>query len=229
MGTLRKNNWIKYDTWNIATAISTFFYILNKIWQYLHLFDILNKCYSYYFFMGLIFADILAIIIAIFSVLFITLEFYVGIIGRIKGAPFVASKPNRIQTMIELANICKDMRVVDLGSGDGSIVIAAARAGAIASGVEMNPFLIPYSRWRARRAGVQERTTFVRGEIKDFPLHDADVVFLYLLPNLLRNISKKLSSELKPDAYVISNAFPIPEWTPVQEKNGVFVYRIEKT
>ena len=178
--------------------------------------------------MGIIFAAILAIIIALFSILFITLEFYVGIVGRIKGAPFVASKPDRIRTMVALANIREGMRAIDLGSGDGSIVIATARLGAIATGVEMNPFLIPYSRWRARRAGVHERTTFIHGEIKNVPLHDADVIFVYLLPNLLARISKKLSSELKTGAHVISNGFPINGWTPVQKKDGVFLYRIEK-
>ena len=178
--------------------------------------------------MGLILAAVLAIIIAIFSALFITLEFYVGIIGRLKGAPFVASRPGRIRTMTELACIKEGMRVVDLGSGDGSIVIEAARAGATATGIEMNPFLIPYSRWRARRAEVRGRTLFIRGEIKDFPLHDIDVVFLYLLPGLLSKISEKLSRELKHGAIVISNAFPIPGWTPTQNKDSVFLYRIEK-
>lgn len=176
--------------------------------------------------MGLILAAFLAIILGIFSVLFITLEFYVGVIGYIKGAPFVASKPERIKTMIDLANIKQGMRVVDLGSGDGSILIAAARRGAYAVGIEMNPFLIPYSRWRARRAGMQDRTMFIRGDIKDYPLRDVDVVFLYLLPSLLSKISTKLSSELKPNALVISNGFPILSWTPIGEKNGVFLYRI---
>ena len=176
--------------------------------------------------MGLILAALFAIILGIFSILFITLEFYVGIIGRLKGAPFVASRPERIKTMIDLANLKEGMRVVDLGSGDGSILIAAAHRGAIATGVEMNPFLIPYSQWRARRAGVSSRTTFIRGEIKNHPIHDADVVFLYLLPSLLSKINVKLSSELKPGACVISNAFPIANWTPVMEKNGVFLYRI---
>ena len=176
--------------------------------------------------MGLVFAAILAIVIAIFSVLFITLEFYVGIIGRIKGAPFVASKPERIRTMVALAHIKEGTRVADLGSGDGSIVIEAARAGAIATGIEMNPFLIPYSRWRAKRAHVQGRATFIKGDIRAFPLHHTDVVFLYLLPGLLSKISGKLSLELKHGAIVISNAFPIPGWAPAEEKNGVFLYRI---
>ena len=178
--------------------------------------------------MGLIFADILAIIVAIFSILFITLEIYVGIIGRLRGAPFVRSAPERIRTMIELAGITKGMRVVDLGSGDGSIVIGAARFGAIATGIEMNPFLVPYSRWRARRACVQDRTAFIRSDIMNYSLCDTDVVFVYLLPGLLSRMRAKLIMELKPGSRVISNGFPIQDWTPVKEKDGVFLYRIEK-
>ena len=174
--------------------------------------------------MGLILAAILAIVIAVFSVLFITLEIYVGIIGRLKGAPFVRSKPERIRTMIELAGITKDMHVVDLGSGDGSIVIEAARAGANATGVEMNPFLIPYSRWRAARARVQDRTTFIRSDIMNYSLCDTDAVFVYLLPGLLSRMRAKLSQELKPGSRVISNGFPIQDWTPTKEKNDVFLY-----
>ena len=177
--------------------------------------------------MGLIFAAILAIIIAIFSILFITLEFYVGIIGRIKGAPFVRSKPERIRTMIELASITKDTRVVDLGSGDGSIVIEAARFGAIATGIEMNPFLIPYSRWRARRACVQDRTAFIRSDIMHYSLRDTDTVFVYLLPGVLSRMRAKLILELKPGSRIISNGFRIPDWTPIQEKDSVFLYEIK--
>lgn len=177
--------------------------------------------------LGLIFASILAIIIAIFSVLFIVLEYYVGVIGYIKGAPFVPSKPGRISTMIELANIKEGMTAVDLGSGDGSIVIACAQRGARATGIEMNPFLIPYSRWRAKRAHVQKNTTFIRGEIQDYSLAHTDIVFVYLLPDLLSRISGKLSSQLPRGAIVISNAFPIPGWKPTEEKNNVFLYKIE--
>lgn len=176
--------------------------------------------------MGLILAALFAIILGIFSVFFITLEIYVGIIGRLKGAPFVASRPRQIAGMIDLADIKEGMRVVDLGSGDGSILIAAAQRGAIATGVEMNPFLVPYSRWRARRAGLQDRITFVRGNIKDCPIGDMDVVFLYLLPSLLAKINAKLSSELKPGARVISNGFPIANWTPILCKDGIFLYRV---
>lgn len=174
--------------------------------------------------MGIILAAILAIILAIFSVLFIALEYYVGVIGCIKGAPFVASKPGRIKTMIELADLKEGMAVVDLGSGDGSIVIAAAQQGARATGIEMNPFLIPYSRWRARRGRVESRTTFIRDDIRNYPLGDIDVVFLYLLPPLLVKIKSKLLSELKPGSFIISNAFPVPGLAPHKEKDGVFLY-----
>ncbi|MDP3770028.1 MAG: methyltransferase domain-containing protein [bacterium] len=173
-----------------------------------------------------IFAAIISVLLALFAIAFFLLELYVGVIGDLKGAPFVPSKPNRVKTMIELANITQGTRVIDLGSGDGSILIKAAMAGAIATGIEINPFLIPYSRWRARRAGVQHSVTVIRGEINNFPIDQADVIFLYLLPKFLVKLKSKLAAELKPGALVISNAFPVPGWTPIQEKNGVFLYQI---
>lgn len=177
--------------------------------------------------MLLIFAAIISVLLTLFAIVFFILELYVGVIGSFKGAPYVPSKPHRIKTMIDLADITRGTKVIDLGSGDGSILIEAARRGAIASGVEMNPFLVPYSRWRAKRAGLQNRVTIIKGDINNFPIDHADVVFLYLLTRFLVKLKPKLTAELKSGTRVVSNGFEIPGWTPIQEKNGVFLYKIE--
>ena len=176
--------------------------------------------------MMLILAAILSVILTLFAITFLILEIYVGIIGNLKGAPFVPSKPSPIKTMVELAGVTLGTRVVDLGSGDGSILIEAARNGAVATGIEMNPFLIPYSRWRVKRAGMQDCVTVIRGNISDFPIQDMQVVFVYLLPKFLAKLKPRFASELKPGTRIVSNAFPIPGWTPVQKQNGVFLYQI---
>jgi tRNA A58 N-methylase Trm61 len=167
-----------------------------------------------------------AVFAALFGVLFIILEMYVGIIGYYKGAPFVRSKKDRIRTMIELARIRPGMRAVDLGSGDGSIVIEAAKQGSIAVGVEFNPFLVWYARFRARRAGVADRVTIIKGDLFVYPLDNADVLFLYLLPRTLVSLAPKLKTELKPKARIISNAFAFPDWKPIEERNDVRVYSL---
>ena len=176
--------------------------------------------------MSLIGIALLAIILAIAGAFFLTLEIYVGVIGHFKGAPFVRSRKDRIATMIELARIGPGMRVVDLGSGDGSILIAAAKQGAIAAGVEFNPFLVAYSRFRARRAGVGNKVHIIKGDLFNYPLAQTDIVFLYLLPKTLRTLESKLRKELKPSARIISNAFLLADRTPIEEKNDVRVYRI---
>lgn len=176
--------------------------------------------------MLLIFVTIVSALLTLFAIVFFIFELYVGVIGSFKGAPFVPSKPHRIKTMIELANIIPGTKIIDLGSGDGAILIEAARSGAMATGVEMNPFLIPYSRWRARRAGVQNRVTIIKGDISNFSIGHADVIFLYLLTKSLVKLKAKLAAELKPGTRVVSNGFEIPGWTPVQEKDGVFLYVI---
>ena len=161
---------------------------------------------------------------ALFGVFFIILEIYVGIIGHYKGAPFVRSKKDRIRAMMELARITPDMRVVDLGSGDGSILIEAAKHGAVATGVEFNPFLVRYSQWRVRRAGVGDRVTVIKGNLFAYSLRDTDVLFLYLLPKTLKDLAPRLKKELKPEARIISNGFLVSDWEVAEEKNNVRLY-----
>ncbi|TSC76171.1 MAG: hypothetical protein G01um101433_800 [Parcubacteria group bacterium Gr01-1014_33] len=159
-----------------------------------------------------------------FATLFLAVEAYVVIIGDLKGAPFVRSRKKRIETMILRADISPEKIAVDLGAGDGSIVIAAALAGAHAVGIEINPFLALWARFRIRRRGLANRARIIRGNLFSYPLNGADVVFLYLLPKILPRLKEKCERELKPGARIISNAFPIEGWTPVEVKDKVFVY-----
>lgn len=151
--------------------------------------------------------------------------FFSMIVGQLKGAPFVPSKPKRIAAMIELADIKKGDRVCDLGSGNGAVLFAAARRGAVGIGVEFNPFLVWFSRLRAQWMGLGDKVSFVRQNLHTYPLSDADVVFLYLWPSTITALREKLMRELKPGARVISNAFAIPEWKPTAERDGVFLYQ----
>ncbi len=125
---------------------------------------------------------------------------------------------------MELGKIKEGTRVADLGSGDGAIIIEAARRGAVAVGIEFNPFLVRYSRWRAKHRKLSSRITIIQGDFMEHSLGDTDVVFLYLLPKTLIKMSEKLRVELPHDARVVSNTFALPGWSPTKEKNGVFLY-----
>ena len=95
----------------------------------------------------------------------------------------MATRAPTIRAMCDLAKLKPDDRVLDLGCGDGSIVITAAREyGAFGIGVELNPLLAAYARFKMRRAGVQDRVRIIQGNMYDVELPDVDCVMLYLLP-----------------------------------------------
>lgn len=162
----------------------------------------------------------------IFAVLFLIFEIYVVIIGHLKGAPFVRSSRKKIDAMLAAANIQSGELVVDLGSGDGTLLIEAGRRGAKAIGLEINPFLVGYSRIRTRLAGLEGRVKIFRKDFRDYQLQDADVIFVYLWPETLVLLKNKFTAELKPGARIISNAFRIPELHETKNHNGIFCYII---
>ena len=154
---------------------------------------------------------------------------YATLVGFAMGAPYVRSKKEKIAAMMALAEISSHDMVVDLGSGDGSLVIAAAASGAAAAvGVEMNPLLVWYSRMRIRRARLASRARIVRGNFFDFPLAGADVVLMYLWPSTVEKLGEKMKQELKSGARVVSSAFPIAGWMPERIEKNVFVYEIDR-
>jgi ribosomal protein L11 methylase PrmA len=142
-----------------------------------------------------------------------------------KGAPYVASKPETVEAMISLAEIQPTDRIVDLGSGDGRIVIAAARAGALKSvGYEIDPRLIKRSKKNALDAQVVDKTEFRRQSMWKVDLSEVDTVFLYQITYAMKGLSKKLRSELPSGAKVISSGFIFPDWEPVKKENGISLY-----
>src|SRR3989338_8557944 len=143
-----------------------------------------------------------------------------------KSAPFVRSGRRKIKIMFELAAVKPEEVVVDLGSGDGTLVIEAAGRGARAIGVEMNPLLVLISRWKARWQNVGDLVTIVRGDLQQYYLHGADVIFLYLMPKGMEQLQNKIVSEAKSGARIVSNAFPLPKRQPLKEIDGVYLYKI---
>ena len=117
--------------------------------------------------------------------------------------------------MLALAGTGPRDYVVDLGSGDGRIVIAAAKLfGARGLGVDIDPMLIELSRRNALRAGVAERAVFEERDALWTDLSRATVVTIYLLPSLIDRLQPKLLDELRPGARIVSHAFAMKGWKP---------------
>ena len=129
--------------------------------------------------------------------------------------PFITTPDAVVERMLEFAGTRADDVVMDLGSGDGRIVIAAARKfGARGVGIELSPALVEESRRNARLAGVAERVSFVEGDVLSADISPASVVTLYLLPGLIGKLEPRFISELRPGTRIVAHAFAMAGWKP---------------
>jgi hypothetical protein len=127
--------------------------------------------------------------------------------------PFVTTPPELVERMLALARMQRGDVVMDLGSGDGRIVIAAAKNhGVHAIGIELDPALVAAARENAQGAGVEQLTTFVHGDVLKADLSSASVITAYLLPWLMDQLQPKFLAELAPGTRIVSHAFPMSGW-----------------
>ena len=128
--------------------------------------------------------------------------------------PFVVSPDNVTMAMLKLANVGPEDYLIDLGSGDGRIVVVAAkRFGARGLGVEIVPGLVEKSRAAARAAGVESRAFFREQDLFKTDLSPASVVTMYLLPDVNLALRPKLL-QLRPGTRVVSHDWDMGEWQP---------------
>jgi ribosomal protein L11 methylase PrmA len=139
---------------------------------------------------------------------------------------WVPTPDELVDEMLELAAVKPGDVVYDLGCGDGRIVIAAAKRGASkAVGVDIDPERIAEARANARAAGVEHQVKFVQADLFEMDFSDADVVTLYLLPDLNLKLRPKILA-LRPGTRIVSHAFDMGDWRPDEERtvDGKTVY-----
>ena len=141
--------------------------------------------------------------------------------------PYVPTPQEVVERMLEIAKVGPQDYLIDLGSGDGRIVVTAAKKyGARGFGVDLNPVRIKESIENAAKAGVSERAAFVQRDLFETDLGDATVITMYLLPRANLELRPKLL-ELKPGTRLVSHDFSMDDWKPdayvemdVKEKYG---------
>ena len=136
-------------------------------------------------------------------------EPYVGQPG--KDVVWVPTPQTLTEKMLDMAKVTSKDFVVDLGSGDGRNVIAAAKRGARALGVEYEAQLVTISRNNAQAAGVADKAKFVQGDMFEADVSQATVLALFLLPDNLRRL-KPTFEKLKPGTRIVTNGFEIDGW-----------------
>lgn len=128
--------------------------------------------------------------------------------------PYVPTPNDVLERMLDLANVGSSDYVIDLGSGDGRIVIAAAKRGAVGHGVDLDPERVTEARENAESEGVSDRVMFMEGDIFETDFSKASVITLYLLSSVNRELRPLLFENLRPGTRVVSHSFDMGDWEP---------------
>src|SRR5436309_9355094 len=132
--------------------------------------------------------------------------------------PYVPTPRVIVDEMLKLADIRGEDVVYDLGSGDGRLVITAAkRFGARGVGIELQTELVEMARIGAKHEGVADRVKFVQGDLFQADIRSASVVMLYLLPHYVTRLVPRLRAELSPGTRIVSHDYPLAPWPPDKE------------
>ncbi|HMG58371.1 MAG TPA: methyltransferase domain-containing protein, partial [Burkholderiales bacterium] len=163
---------------------------------------------------------------SLFRCVAVVLAFYSAAPALAQGAeekdniagPYVPTPWVIVEEMLKLAGIRGEDVVYDLGSGDGRLVITAAkRFGARGVGVELQTELVEMARIAAKHEGVADRVKFVQGDLFETDIKDASVVMLYLLPRFVTRLVPRLRAELRPGTRIVSHDYPLAPWPPDKE------------
>jgi len=130
-----------------------------------------------------------------------------------KDVVWVPTPQTLVEEMLNIAQVKAGERLIDLGSGDGRTVIAAAQRGLTALGIEYNPDMADLARRNARAAGVEGRATFLTGDLFEADLGQAQIITMFLLPSINEQLKPRLL-ELAPGTRIVSNSFTMGDWEP---------------
>lgn len=169
--------------------------------------------------MGFILIGIILFLAILILLVFIPLAF---------GAPFQPIPKERLKKIMNLAKIKPGMKIADIGSGNGKIVISLAKSGAESHGFEINPFLVWLSRRRIKKMGLEKKAFIHKKDFWKVDFSKFDVVTIFQVHYVMSGLKKKLQRELKNNSKIISNDWKFPDWKPEKEDGKVYLYRIKK-
>ena len=135
----------------------------------------------------------------------------------VNAGPYVPSPQSVVTDMLKLAGVSDKDFVIDLGSGDGRIVLTAAKVfGARGFGVEIQDKLVKLSNEAAQKEGIADRVKFITQDLFKTDISQATVLTMYLLPNTVNMLKDKLLAELRPGTRILSHDYPLAGWIPEQ-------------
>ncbi len=153
-------------------------------------------------------------ILLLIAILFFTLWKYFFNFSTHISAPFVGTEPKIVKRMLDIADLKKGDLLYDLGSGDGRVVVSAALRGINATGIEIDPIKVIYSRFFIKLLRLKNKAKIIRGNFFEKDLSRADVIILFLLHDTNQKLREKFIKELKKGTRIVSYSFILEGWKP---------------
>lgn len=139
------------------------------------------------------------------------------------GAPYLPTLKNQIDSIFELLDLRKGQTMIELGSGDGRILLEAGKRGIKAIGYELNPILVMYSRIKVYKYRGTVKVIWGNYWVKDWP--ETDGIFVFLLDRYMQRLNKKVIQKYSKPINLVSFAFKIPDRKIDSSKKGLFLYK----
>mgnify|MGYP001596744020 CR=1 FL=1 len=140
-------------------------------------------------------------------------------------APYIPTKMDSIKKILKMAGVKKGKKFYELGSGDGRVVLEAAKMEADSIGIEQSWIRVLYSRWRAKKLNLKN-AIFIHGNIFKRSYSDADIIYIYLLHKGVAKLEDKLKRELKKGSIIITQKYHFPSWKPYKKDGDFWIYRV---
>lgn len=139
------------------------------------------------------------------------------------GAPYLPTLAKTKETALDLLDLKPGQTMLDLGSGDGTMLLAAARRGWRAVGIELNPFLVIYSLFKTRKYRRQVKVKWGNIWTSKWPEHDA--IYVFMIDRFMEKLDKKLTQNPRKNIKVVSNSFKIATKKPIKQDFGLYLYK----
>lgn len=170
---------------------------------------------------------ILSLLLIFLGLLLIFLVFGIFmIISFMTGAPYVGMDKRYIKTIIRLARLREGQTIIDLGSGDGRVLLVAACSNLLAIGYEINPVLCVFTRLRIMLAKQRSRASVYCKNFWNADISRADAVMIYAIPHIMDRLQHKIQTECKKGTRVVSFGFTFPNWNMIADEGRVKVYEV---
>ncbi len=169
------------------------------------------------------------LLILLFVFILLLLAFIVGCLTILFSdlfldLPYVGANNKRIETILKFANPKKGKIVMDLGSGDGRLLISCAKKGAVAIGYELNPLMYWFSKFKTRK--FSKNIKIIRQNFWQANLKETNVIFVYSLKKYMQKFEDLIYKNAKKGTRVIVNTNPFPNRKPIKKEDGVFLYKV---